>query len=62
MPIYEFRCMDCNESFETLVLRQDEKVSCPKCKGSNVRRLMSAFASKVGDNFTPSSGSSSCST
>ena len=62
MPIYEYRCLDCSESFETLVLKKDEMVQCPKCKGNNVERLMSAFAFKRGDNFTPSTGSSSCST
>ncbi|RLB08370.1 MAG: zinc ribbon domain-containing protein [Deltaproteobacteria bacterium] len=62
MPIYEYKCLDCNESFEKLVLKKDELIQCPKCKGNNVERIMSAFAFKSGDNFTPSTGSSSCST
>lgn len=62
MPIYEFKCLDCEESFETLVLKKDEKVYCPRCKGDNVERLMSACAFKSGNSFTPSTGSSSCPT
>ena len=33
MPIYEFRCLSCNECFEILVMKKDEEVAanCPKC-------------------------------
>jgi putative FmdB family regulatory protein len=48
MPIYEYRCAKCKKDFECLVFRQDEEVSCPKCKGNNVSRLMSGFAHKSG--------------
>ena len=47
MPIYEFRCADCNRKFEILVLRREEKspAPCPHCNGEKVQRLISRFAS-----------------
>jgi putative FmdB family regulatory protein len=44
MPIYEFRCGACKREFEELVFRRDEKVSCPGCGSSRVKRLLSGFA------------------
>jgi putative FmdB family regulatory protein len=47
MPIYEYRCEDCGERFEKLVLpgRQTAgEVRCPACGGVQVQRLMSAAA------------------
>jgi putative FmdB family regulatory protein len=61
MPIYEFRCKDCNNDFETLVLGSGDRVECPKCKGTCLERLMSACAFKSGESFTPAKGSSGCS-
>ena len=43
MPIYEFKCLSCNECFEILVLKKDEEVaaSCPKCGSEEFERVMS---------------------
>ena len=43
MPIYEFKCLECNEYFEILVARVDEDVAmeCPKCHAENFERVMS---------------------
>ncbi|OAQ20123.1 FmdB family zinc ribbon protein [Thermosulfurimonas dismutans] len=45
MPIYEFRCEDCGEEFETLLKSRSEieTVTCKKCGGKNVKRLMSTI-------------------
>jgi len=59
MPIYEYRCADCGQLFEELVMRLTEKVNCPKCKSARVVRQMSAFAFRSGTNFV-SSSSKSC--
>lgn len=61
MPIYEFRCSTCSHEFERLVFKSDEPVECPKCKGKEVSRLMSACAFKTDAGFTPATGSSGCS-
>ena len=31
MPMYEYRCLDCEEEFEELVRSVDEEVECPEC-------------------------------
>ena len=60
MPIYEYKCVKCNEQFETLVFG-DDAVYCPNCKGDKLERLMSACGFKSSGDFTPSTGSSGCS-
>ena len=45
MPVYEYRCEACGERFEQLVrsIRQEpQEVHCPACRGTEVRRLISA--------------------
>lgn len=45
MPIFEYRCKDCNSTFEMLVKSSDENaVACPECKSSNNKKLFSAFS------------------
>jgi putative FmdB family regulatory protein len=60
MPIYEYRCNECNNTFEKLVFGQDE-VLCPNC-GAGVERLMSScnFKSAAGDFKSAASSGSSC--
>lgn len=43
MPIYEFKCLKCNELFELLVIGDDDKVemACPKCHSEDFERVMS---------------------
>ena len=60
MPIYEYRCRTCDKKFETIVFGSDADVTCPKCKGGDVERLMSACGFKSGGSFTPSTGASGC--
>ncbi|MFC1884367.1 zinc ribbon domain-containing protein [Thermodesulfobacteriota bacterium] len=61
MPIYEYRCRKCKEEFEKLVFGSNEIIDCPKCKGNEIEKLMSACGYKTTGSFTPSSGSSNCS-
>ncbi len=46
MPIYDYKCLDCNKEF-TLVLTlkeyEDGKVECPNCKSKNLQRLLGTF-------------------
>ncbi len=50
MPIYEFRCLKCDECFEMLVMDPEETVEarCPKCKSEDFERIMSAASYTVG--------------
>jgi putative FmdB family regulatory protein len=38
MPLFNYKCNDCNREFEELVRSGDEKVFCPDCKSENVKR------------------------
>ncbi len=51
MPIFEFRCLKCNECFEILVMQQDEMVEmqCPKCSSRDFERIMSCTGYAMGD-------------
>ena len=44
MPIYEFRCLKCNEIFELLFMSdQDSKeMKCPHCQSEEFERILSA--------------------
>jgi len=54
MPLYEFRCLKCQELFELLVMGQNDQIEmkCPHCNASDFERVMSTT------NFSVSSGPS----
>ena len=47
MPIYEYRCDACNRRFSALVgvTAGNAQVTCPRCGGSKLTKLISRFAS-----------------
>jgi putative FmdB family regulatory protein len=47
MPIYEYRCADCDRSFEAFVRPGDGSAQCPNCHGSKLTREMSTFAARA---------------
>jgi len=57
MPIYEYQCQKCGHRFEELVLGKKE-IKCPNCKGTDLKKLFSAFSTLEESNI--SSGSDSC--
>jgi putative FmdB family regulatory protein len=65
MPIYEYKCDECNEAFEYLVMTGKGPEGCPACKGKQIKRMMSAcgFVSKGsgGETVSTSASTSSCS-
>jgi putative FmdB family regulatory protein len=63
MPIYEYQCRKCGETFELLFRNSEEKVhvTCPKCKSTRTQRLMSAFAGKIGNTSDGGASCGSCS-
>ena len=46
MPIYEFRCEDCQKKFSALVgmTAQPDDSCCPHCGSTKARKLVSRFA------------------
>jgi putative FmdB family regulatory protein len=64
MPLYEFKCDACSLVFEELVFSSSSGVTCPRCKGDRVERLLSTFAharaNGGGGAASASSTSSSC--
>jgi len=50
MPIYEFKCLKCQELFELLLLNNDEQthMQCPKCKSEDFERVLSTTAYSMG--------------
>jgi putative FmdB family regulatory protein len=45
VPIYEYRCHQCAEKFERFVRNSAAaaEVECPKCHGSEVKKVFSVF-------------------
>lgn len=44
MPLYEFRCANCNHQFVELVAwNERDKVVCPKCQSKEVKQLLAGF-------------------
>jgi putative FmdB family regulatory protein len=49
VPLYEYRCAECEHQFESLVAAgRADQASCPVCGASQVRRLLSVFAAPRG--------------
>ena len=45
MPIYEYRCNQCNREFSELILNAEEvdKIRCKYCHSRNLTKLLSSF-------------------
>ena len=61
MPIFEYKCDDCDEEFEKLVMGSTPEINCPKCESKKVTKKFSLFGMSGGDKPVPSSGGSGCS-
>lgn len=47
MPIYEYVCRDCDQEFE-LLIRGDDKPTCPSCGQPRLTRQLSVPAAHTG--------------
>ena len=43
MPIYEYECGGCGKEFEVLV-RSDTVPECPECHSTELKKMLSVFA------------------
>jgi putative FmdB family regulatory protein len=44
MPIYDYRCRECANEFELLLLPASPVPACPSCESRNIEQLLSGFA------------------
>ncbi|MEJ2096459.1 MAG: zinc ribbon domain-containing protein [Deltaproteobacteria bacterium] len=50
MPIYEFKCLKCNNFFELLCMGDSQQVEmkCPQCQSEELERVISAAGYSMG--------------
>jgi putative FmdB family regulatory protein len=62
MPLYEYRCQACGDTFETLrgLRDKDENVACPKCGEKKAEKLISACCTVKGE--SSAANASACGT
>ncbi|MCK5341353.1 MAG: zinc ribbon domain-containing protein [Desulfobulbaceae bacterium] len=63
MPIYEFKCQDCQKFFEILQSTSSaDPVTCKKCGSRNVKKTISASSFRIaGSSSVPAGALSGCS-
>ena len=52
VPIYEYRCVDCDRFFDRLAAYDAASPACPSCGGDDVRRLISLIGGLGGSTET----------
>jgi len=50
MPIYEFKCLKCNDIFELLLINKSQslKLQCPTCHSEDLERILSTTGYTIG--------------
>ncbi|MCP4693671.1 MAG: zinc ribbon domain-containing protein [Desulfobacterales bacterium] len=50
MPIYEFKCLECEEYFEMLMMKNEDQaeMKCPKCESESFERILSTMSYAMG--------------
>jgi len=56
MPMYVYKCKECNEKFEELVSSEDQIVKCTKCGSESVEKQLTGFAIGSDNSGTCSTG------
>ncbi|TAN45364.1 MAG: zinc ribbon domain-containing protein [Nitrospirae bacterium] len=62
MPIYEYNCEKCRETFSVLqsINTKEGETKCPKCGNAKVKKMLSTFSccsvGSGGPAFSPSGG------
>ena len=60
MPLYEYKCLDCEACFDALrgMAQADAPIACPKCGSQNTGRRISLFSAIGGQGVIAGAGSS----
>ena len=53
MPIYEYRCKECDGEFEKYVAGASVTIACPNCASEQVMRKLSVFGLKTAGALQP---------
>ena len=58
MPIFEYKCSECDTKFEVLhkSTTNQKEVTCPNCNSAHNKKLFSAFSSNINSDTISSSG------
>jgi putative FmdB family regulatory protein len=62
MPIFEFVCLDCGDSFDKL-FRGSSTISdvvCPACESPQIKKKLSLFSSKVSGGAGVTTSAANC--
>lgn len=61
MPIYEYKCLECDNKFEALrsMNQADKPIGCENCNGRQIKRVLSTFNSH-GESRSASHSSGGC--
>ena len=62
MPLFEYVCNDCGNTFESLVFGSEKLPDCRQCGSPNITKLISAHSSRSGvtKNSMPGLGDTTC--
>jgi putative FmdB family regulatory protein len=62
MPLYEFDCLSCGQSFEKLVrsAAATHEVVCPVCGQAHVQKKLSVFAANLKKDRSASTSAAAC--
>ncbi|MCD4718840.1 MAG: zinc ribbon domain-containing protein [Desulfobacula sp.] len=62
MPLYEFKCVDCGEHSEILIIGTQDEPACKSCGSTNMTKQISAHSSMSGPakNSMPGPGDTAC--
>ncbi|WP_300463986.1 zinc ribbon domain-containing protein [Desulfobacula sp.] len=62
MPLYEYKCKDCNASNELLIIGRHDTPVCKSCGSTNMTKQVSAHSAMSGPtrNSLPGLGDTAC--
>ncbi|MBS4016470.1 MAG: zinc ribbon domain-containing protein [Candidatus Latescibacteria bacterium] len=63
MPLYDYVCLECKESFEELVFNSNDakQICCSRCGSKKINKLVSLFGVAGTDKKVSTSSCTSCS-